>query len=520
MKTCIGTLKARVLSRYPASDFLSYKKAEFLLTMISVYTMLLLVLPFGFITVGFGRFLLTFVIISPFIFFSAVSIFFIARGKPRVAATIISVTSMMVDLYFYFQREPLLAVASFGYVMIIIIVFATLYCSAWVSALVTAAYVISHIAHVAIYSGASLEARDLNVIKTANVDSMLTVIIIYIICLSTSRLLERAFSRSMEESRKKEEQMSFNSSLLAVMRKLLSKLIEAAALTLESSGQINNNAQNQAASVEELTSTIEEITANTQNVIDVVKDQDGSTSDLISHINFMADSIVRLEAFGNTLAEKFVAVMELTEKGEKQSALLDEINSKISDNSSRILSVVGIIEEFFERINLLALNATIEAARAGEHGRGFAVVAEEIGKLSDSSAQELKQITAIIGKNRTDVEAANQSIVGIVGFIDGLLKSLRMIQEESVETLREIRRQKEIKDTMNTKTAIVLDKSQQISYSMSEQGRAIDDIARSIQATNSGIQSNVENTEQLFASAEELKKMAEEMEGQFKNLHS
>nr|WP_315990306.1 methyl-accepting chemotaxis protein [Desulforamulus aquiferis] len=40
----------------------------------------------------------------------------------------------------------------------------------------------------------------------------------------------------------------------------------------------------------------------------------------------------------------------------------------------------------------------MEAARAGEAGRGFHVVAEEIRKLSDRTAQSVKDINEILSK--------------------------------------------------------------------------------------------------------------------------
>lgn len=64
---------------------------------------------------------------------------------------------------------------------------------------------------------------------------------------------------------------------------------------------------------------------------------------------------------------------------------------KLSEASSNIARISGMVKDFSKQTNLLALNAAIEAARAGEAGASFTVVAEQVrdlaGKVSEANAE-------------------------------------------------------------------------------------------------------------------------------------
>ena len=76
--------------------------------------------------------------------------------------------------------------------------------------------------------------------------------------------------------------------------------------------------------------------------------------------------------------------------------LVSEAVMRLSEDSTKIESIIDVINAISEQTNLLALNAAIEAARAGEAGRGFAVVADEVRTLATRTKDATKEVQEMI----------------------------------------------------------------------------------------------------------------------------
>lgn len=98
---------------------------------------------------------------------------------------------------------------------------------------------------------------------------------------------------------------------------------------------------------------------------------------------------------------------------------------ELSRAASRIGEVVKLIREIAEQTDLLALNAAIEAARAGDAGRGFAVVAAEVKSLASQTASATEQISSHIA----EMQGATQRSIGTIQEIVGTIDRMSTISE-------------------------------------------------------------------------------------------
>jgi methyl-accepting chemotaxis protein len=172
--------------------------------------------------------------------------------------------------------------------------------------------------------------------------------------------------------------------------------------------------------------------------------------------------------------------------------------AKLGESSAEIGNVIKVITSIAQQTNLLALNATIEAARAGEAGKGFAVVANEVKELAKQTAKATEDISRKIEAIQSDTKGA----VDAIGQIGQIINQINDIQNAIASAVEE--------QTATTG---------EISRNVAEAAKGSNEIAQNITGVAQAARSTTEGASNTKDSADELSKMALELQhlvGQFK----
>uniref|UniRef100_UPI0030DC205A methyl-accepting chemotaxis protein n=2 Tax=Pseudomonas TaxID=286 RepID=UPI0030DC205A len=167
---------------------------------------------------------------------------------------------------------------------------------------------------------------------------------------------------------------------------------ELSAVTLDSTQglqQQNNEIEQAATAVNEMTTAVEEVARNAVSTSDATRQSSES-----AHLG--------QERVSETASAINALVGDVQHTG--------DLVLSLANQSQDIGKVLDVIRAIAEQTNLLALNAAIEAARAGESGRGFAVVADEVRALAYRTQQSTQEIEQMVQGMRNGSSQALDSM--------------------------------------------------------------------------------------------------------------
>lgn len=180
-------------------------------------------------------------------------------------------------------------------------------------------------------------------------------------------------------------------------------------------------------------------------------------TELMKTIDFADTTSSKMQSVAAAIEEMTASVSEISKNMSLSNQATNEISSKIAVSgqaSDRLIetmqsmeSVVSLIRDIAEQVNLLALNATIEAARAGEAGKGFAVVASEVKNLASQTSQATDDIaekitsvqstTAEVANSIKDIMSSAESVNEYVGNSAGAVEEQSSVTREISTNVQE-----------------------------------------------------------------------------------
>jgi len=243
-----------------------------------------------------------------------------------------------------------------------------------------------------------------------------------------------------------------------------------------SSKQQNESALSMAAAVQQVTASISRVSEGASEAVKLAQDS-GKLSDQGTEIILRAAEEMR----------KIANTVQVTS---------DTIKN-LGEQSTRISSIVRVINEIADQTNLLALNAAIEAARAGEQGRGFAVVADEVRKLAERTSKATQEVSQMI---KTIQEASRSAVDGMMASVTQVDGGVALA-EQAGEAINLIKLESnQVLDTVNN-----------ISSALIEQAKASADIASNIEQIAQMTDRNSAAAERTAGAAVQLEELAVDM---------
>ncbi len=281
--------------------------------------------------------------------------------------------------------------------------------------------------------------------------------------------IEEKFAPEFEELRR-----DFNASI-EQLGSTLASISQAARSIDRDSGEIAvgvdelaKRTEDQAASLEETTVALGQITANVQASSKRVVD----TQSVAAEAN---DSAVK----SRSVVANAETAME-----------------RIQESSGKITSIVGLIDEIAFQTNLLALNAGVEAARAGDAGKGFAVVAQEVRALAGRSAEAAKEIRELIDNSSNEIEGgvrhvreAGDALTKIGELIASIHEHMDAITASSTEQstgIGEVNRAASTLDQVTQQNVTMVEKASASSASLAAEASGLMEMVSRFKLAQSG----------------------------------
>jgi methyl-accepting chemotaxis protein len=282
-----------------------------------------------------------------------------------------------------------------------------------------------------------------------------------------------------------EEIASLRNSFLMVFIPLILLTLGLLVIPMRHLGRLHSVASGLTAASREVASAAGRISGVSQSLAQGSNEQAASIQETSSSLEEMA-SMTRTNADNAHQADALMGeATRVVDTANTSMTQLTASMQEVSAASQETAKIIKTIDEIAFQTNLLALNAAVEAARAGEAGAGFAVVADEVRALAMRAAEAAKNTASLIEGTVDKVKDGSDLVLKTASAFSQVAGSTGKVKELVAE----------------------------IAAASSEQAQGVDQINKAVTEMNNVTQQTAANAEESASAAEQLTAQSKQMKG-------
>lgn len=298
-----------------------------------------------------------------------------------------------------------------------------------------------------------------------------------------------------------------------------SQLSEASDILDSAANSTNSSMHEVERAVAMITESSTEQAENSRNTSENMRIMGENITKTSEEVEILNQNAAVMQQSSEKAAATIDDLRQINQQVEEAIANVQSQTIRTNESVQKIHQATEFITSIAEETNLLSLNASIEAARAGDAGRGFAVVADQISKLaeqSNKSSKDIEEVTAVLIADSAKAVDIMQKMQEIITRQSKSMDDTQSIVGEVMEGIgASLNSISQIKGS----TVSLEGYRNEVVQSVDELSDIAQENAASTHKTDEATRQVAGTLEQVSDSADELKRIADELVNSIQYFH-